>query len=130
MNKLDRILRLKKGKEEGMDDLEKTAKMDILEQLRKAASEEMGDKLKNYRKVTVASDDAEGLEAGLEKAKEMLSHSGEEEQDEDGEDEMHESEEDELLKHLHGEDSDEEESEEDLDRQIQELLQKKAMLSK
>ena len=62
----------KKGKKPKMSDNEKSAKMNVLEDLRKHAMSMMGDKVKAPKKVVVASDSKEGLEKGLEKAKQFI----------------------------------------------------------
>lgn len=59
----------KKDKEDGMDPLEKEARMTAIQAMRKMADDEMTGKLK---KVTVASDSPKGLEEGLAKAKELV----------------------------------------------------------
>lgn len=49
------------------------AKMSILKEMRKMAMDDMGEGLKNgVKKVTVAAPDQEGLEAGLEKAEDLV----------------------------------------------------------
>lgn len=55
-------------------DMMNKAKLDVLKQIRQIASKAMQDdmKTKGLKKVTVASDSLEGLEAGLEKAKAIL----------------------------------------------------------
>lgn len=58
-------------KKEGMSDVEKEAKMNVVRSLRDQASEMMGDKLK---KVSVMSDSPEGLKQGLAKAQEIVQH--------------------------------------------------------
>ncbi len=75
MSKLDMLQSLmekKKAKGEGMDDTYKSAKMGVLKDLHKHMSGLMGDDLKGLKKVTVAAPDSEGLEMGLSKAKDML----------------------------------------------------------
>jgi hypothetical protein len=59
-------------KKEGKKADKKAAKMDVLKNLHEMASGMMGDKLSEMKKVTVAAKDDEGLEKGLEKAKEMV----------------------------------------------------------
>lgn len=63
----------KKEKEGKMREPEKNAKMSVLSHLRDMAQESMGSKLKGLKKVSVASDSPEGLEKGLDKAKEIIS---------------------------------------------------------
>ena len=59
-------------KDSKKDDKSKEAKMSALKELHEMASKAMEDDMDSMKKVTVASKDDEGLEAGLEKAKEML----------------------------------------------------------
>lgn len=69
MDKFKKMM-MKKAKEgKFLSDSDKEAKMDILSELKELASDAMGSDLK---KVTVAADSAEGLKAGLEKAKEVV----------------------------------------------------------
>lgn len=71
--KMDKLLEKKKKSGEGMlSDNEKNAKMGVLQDLRNQASQAMGGKLKDLKKVTVASNDENGLKAGLDKAKEII----------------------------------------------------------
>ena len=107
MSKLDMLQSLmekKKAKGEGMDDTYKSAKMGVLKVLHKHMSGLMGDDLKGLKKVTVAAPDEEGLEMGLSKAKDMLEESPE----------------------LEGSESEDEESPEDLQAQIDMLQEKLA----
>lgn len=107
MSKLDMLQSLmekKKAKGEGMDDTYKSAKMGVLKDLHKHMSGLMGDDLKGLKKVTVAAPDEEGLEMGLSKAKDMLEESPE----------------------LEGSESEDEESPEDLQAQIDMLQEKLA----
>ncbi len=62
----------KKGKGSKLSDSEKEAKMSVLEDLRKMMEDHMGESLGGLKKVTVASPDKEGLESGLDKAREMI----------------------------------------------------------
>jgi hypothetical protein len=124
------------------------AKLHVLKDLKEHAMGLMGDKLK---KVTVAADSKEGVEKGLDKAKEILhrmpaSVDGEEEEvcpecsgegcpmcegEESAEHEASESPEFESGEHegMDEESSDESEmSEEELDAKIQELMKKKEAL--
>jgi len=55
-----------------ISDNERDAKMGVLKEVSSMAGAAMGDKLKGLKKVSVASDSKEGLNKGLEKAKEML----------------------------------------------------------
>ena len=81
----------KKDKEN--DPMKKEAKLKALKALKKMASDMESDDIKGIRKVTVAAPDKEGLEKGLEKAKEIVENPmemAEESMDEDME--MEESE--------------------------------------
>ena len=112
-----------KGKDVKGDSLK--AKMEVLKDLKSMAMKAMGDKLDGAKKVEIAADSKEGLEAGLDKAKELLNPE-EEEKEESAEDELAESPEKEAEELA----SNQEESEEDLDKKIQELMAKKAALKK
>jgi hypothetical protein len=70
MKDLQELMKSKKGK--GMSDEKMSAKMCALKDLRSMANGLLGDDLKSLKKVTVASDTPEGLEAGLEKAEEIV----------------------------------------------------------
>lgn len=70
--------------------LEKQAKMDVLGELSKQAGSMMGDKIRGLKKVTVASNDKEGLEEGLEKAKELIGKHDPDSKIEQAEEELHE----------------------------------------
>jgi hypothetical protein len=68
-----RKLMASKQKEKGMSPMEKDAKMSVLNDLHKMASDAMADHMNgSMKKVTVASPDEEGLEHGLDKAKDLL----------------------------------------------------------
>lgn len=67
---------MKKAQPGAMDESETKAKMDVLAEIRKLAMEAMGHDVKGVKKVTVASDDEEGLAEGLDKAKEMVTEEG------------------------------------------------------
>lgn len=60
-------------------------KMEVIENLMEAMGEDMGNQLKGMKKVTVAAPDKEGLEEGLEKAKEVVEEAPMEEESEDSE---------------------------------------------
>lgn len=53
--------------------LEQKAKIGVVKDLRDLAAKHMSDKLGDLKKVTVASDSSEGLQDGLNKAKEIVS---------------------------------------------------------
>jgi hypothetical protein len=69
MHKFDKLLE-KKGKK--LSGLEQRAKSDVLSGLQSEGSEPMGEKLAGLKKVSVAAPSQEGLEQGLDKAKELL----------------------------------------------------------
>lgn len=74
MKNLDKLMDKKKGDKE-IDPMHKAAKMSMLKSLRDDMVDMMKGDLENpshMKKVEVASSDKEGLEAGLDKAKEML----------------------------------------------------------
>lgn len=71
------MARKKEGKDLSAPD--KKAKLEALTGMKSMASDMMSDKLKGLKKVTVASNDPQGLKSGLEKAKEMIEGSPEEE---------------------------------------------------
>jgi hypothetical protein len=80
-----------------MSDMEKSAKMSVLKDLKQQANEALGGKLKGMKKVSVLAKDEEGLEKGLDKAKEIVGGMEEmseesEDQEEMGEEESDESE--------------------------------------
>lgn len=74
------------------------AKKNMLKELMRAMDEEIGEPIKKMKQVTVASPSKEGVKEGLEKAKEML-ESSEEENSESPEHEMMESPEHEKMEH-------------------------------
>lgn len=83
---------LSKKKKSKKSDKDKDAKMEVLQNLHKLASEMMGgDMLGEMKKVTVAAQDQEGLQEGLDKAKSLLGGMPQEmpemEKEEDEEDE-------------------------------------------
>lgn len=70
---MDSFKKLRDKKDEKkMHPMEQKAKMSVLDDLGKMADEAMGGKLSGMQKVTVASDDKEGLEHGLDQAKSLL----------------------------------------------------------
>lgn len=68
-DKLKKIMQKKRD----LSDNERDAKMDVVKQLRDMASSAMGDKIDGLRKVSVTSNSPEGLEEGLNKAREVVS---------------------------------------------------------
>lgn len=119
MHKFDKLMEKMKKSGKELDPLEKEAKMSVVKAMRDAASDEMSDRLGSLKKVTVAADSKEGLEKGLDKAKELMDKMPESEEMEDTE-----------------EDSEAEESEEEcmtpekIDSKIKELLALKEKMSK
>jgi hypothetical protein len=141
MEKFKKLLMSKKAKP--VSDVEKSAKMDVLKDLKQHAMDMMGEKLGSVKKVTVASNSKEGIEKGLDKAKEMIKKTPEDSenvteeacpecegegcpacQEESAEHEASETPEEETSEHEMGEEPSDE-SEEELDAKIQELMKKK-----
>lgn len=70
----DRMMKMMLGKKKAgstLSDGEKKAKLQALMGMKDLANSHMGHKLKNLKKVTVASNSPEGLKAGLHKAEDM-----------------------------------------------------------
>lgn len=113
-----------------LNDMEKRASLKALGDYRSEASGLMKDKMKNLKKVTVASDSKEGLEEGLEKAEDLIKGnpfaSSENANDnfEDRDPEEYSSDEDEM------EEDCEDMSEQELDQKIMELMQLKERKAK
>jgi len=81
---------LMKKKKKGLDmePKEKEARMGVLKDIKKLATDSMGEDVKGLKKVSVMSDSKEGLKAGLEKAGDVVEEiadgrEGEESGDED-----------------------------------------------
>lgn len=110
------------GSKSKIDPTEKEAKLAAIKGMRKMAGDMMADDMKSMKKVTVAAPDQEGLEAGLEKAKEVV---------ESEEGPMHE-----MSEESEEETSDVDamveqcESPEEIDQLMQKLAEKKAALMK
>lgn len=66
--------KMKDKKKEGLSDLAKHAKMSVLKDIHDFAADDMSSRLKGMKKISVASDSSEGLDRGLDKAKEILAH--------------------------------------------------------
>jgi hypothetical protein len=82
MNKMmEKMMAMKKAKE--MSPSEKNAKMSVLHDLKKQAQDAMGGKLDGMKKVSVMSDSPEGLQHGLDKAKELTQNMPDESEDSD-----------------------------------------------
>src|SRR4051812_14730606 len=69
---LDERFKKMLDKKKGLSDVEKDAKMDVVGDLRDAASEHMKKRMGSLKKVTVASNSPEGLQDGLEKAEDII----------------------------------------------------------
>jgi succinate dehydrogenase/fumarate reductase flavoprotein subunit len=86
MKDLEKLL-MKKSASGKMSAEEVQAKMDVLEELLEMAQSEMGGRVKHgmdsMKKVSVIAPDQEGLEKGLEKAKELVESSEETEANDD-----------------------------------------------
>jgi hypothetical protein len=85
-----------RGKKKEMSPMEKEAKLGIMKDIQGMASKAMGSKLDGLKKVTVASDSKEGVSHGLEKAKDLIEGSADEESGESPEFEASEDESTEL----------------------------------
>lgn len=110
----------RKGKP--MSDNEKSAKMSVVEAMRKMAEDQIGGKLKDLKKVTVASDSKDGLEKGLDKAKEMLDRHPEDEESQEQHDPEMEDHESETADEVA---SEPEMSEDELNEKLEELMKLK-----
>lgn len=151
MHKFDRML--EKKKKEGGKELssnEKTAKMSVVQALRDFAAGEMGKKIDGMKKVSVASDSEEGLEKGLDKAKELIGKPDKDVASEDQYDETEESDQEEESEkergvdqhpaefadtphgdYSNGDESDsDEDSEEELDAKLKHLMALKQKFKK
>lgn len=117
MHALDKLIAKKKKEGKEMPEGHKKAKSSVLEELMDDMSGMGAEKVKGLKKVTVASNSPEGLEAGLSKAKQMIAKKEEPEMGESEEHEMGESEEEEAAEH-------EEESPEEIEAKIAELKAK------
>lgn len=74
MDKLQKLMDLKKKKSGEMPEMEKSAKMSVLKDLVGQASHAMADSIPpdGFKKVEVLANDKHGLEAGLDKAKDLI----------------------------------------------------------
>ena len=140
-DKFAKLLEKKKKEGKTLNPLERDAKMSVMNDMKQMASDEMGDRLKGLKKVTVASDSAPGLSEDLDKAKELLGDHDQEDPDmekleeETGEDLDHDNEEGEPLEHqeqvLGHEDGQEEHEDADLSpEEIEQKIQKLMLLKK
>jgi len=120
MDKFAKMLEKKKKMGREMSDVEQEAKMNVIKDLRDEASSKMGEKLGNLKKVAVMSDSKEGLEKGLDKAKEMMANMPEGHMEEESD--AHEGKETPEEEALEGHEDMENMSEEELDAKLQELM--------
>ena len=136
MEKFHKLLKKKMDEGKELNPIDKDAKMGVLKDLHKMASDSMADKLHGIKKVTVAAPDEEGLKHGLEKAQDIVSDMPEMlEESEDGHpegEELEESAEHELSESPEEEASEHDElgemDEADIDAQLADLMKKKQLL--
>lgn len=107
------------GPKKSIDPLEKEAKLSAIKGMRKMAGDMMADDMKSMKKVTVAAPDQQGLEAGLEKAQELV---GDEEVAKGFEDESEEENLEEIVEQCN--------TPEQIDELMAKLAEKKAALVK
>lgn len=81
MSMLDKLMEKKKKEAKPLDPMYASSKMSMLQALKDEMSGMMKGDLehKGMKKVEVAAPDSEGLKEGLDKAKEVVGHEGEEE---------------------------------------------------
>jgi hypothetical protein len=135
-HKLHQLMKKKADKGDVLSDNHAKAKSGILEDLIGEMMDMEGDKVKNLKKVTVASDSPAGLEKGLDKAKELVGNKDlapemmSEEMPEMASEEESEEESEESPEMEASEESEEEEGEEkkvaDLEEEIKKLKEKLA----
>ena len=129
---MEKLIAKKKASGKELSDNEKQAKSEVLKSLHGQASDILRVKLKGIKKVSVMSDSPEGLEKGLDKAKELLEAAQGSNGDNILEHDSDEADEVEGEGAMEGDDSNgaepEAESEDELDAKIQELLKKKEAL--
>lgn len=77
-DKMMKMLMSKKKEGKTLSDSDKKSKLQALTGMRDMASQMMGDKLKNLKKVTVAADSKPALQDGLHKAEDLVNKSPEE----------------------------------------------------
>lgn len=155
MEKFKKLLEKKRQMGKSLDGAERDAKMSAVQGLKDMANEAMKGKMDGMKKVTVASDSQEGLEHGMDKAKELihgkegmteLSKMGDDElgdmdMAEEGDDSdkdfgpyseanQPENHEDNKRDDPAEEDSEDDMSHEDIDRELERLMAKKKKLSK
>ena len=138
MEKFNKLMEKKKSQGKEISPMARDAKMGVLKDLHKMASDSMNSKINGLKKVTVAAPDQEGLEHGLDKAKQivgdmpgMLSdaesgHSNLENHEEEmGEDFDDDNEEGATPEHMHAVMGDDHEDEASIDAKLAELMAKK-----
>lgn len=79
-DKMMKMLMGKKKEGKTLSDSEKKSKLQALGGMRDMASQMMGDKLKNLKKVTVASNSPDGLKKGLHQAEDLVDQSPQDEE--------------------------------------------------
>ncbi len=126
------------GKKRDLSENEKSAKIDVMKELRDDAAHAMHGKLDGLKKVSVMSDDPSGLSEGLDKAKELISgedkysEGGEVESDEEENEQLHDAES--PGSDIPSSDSelaeDDDMSEEELDQKLEHLMKLKEKMAK
>lgn len=89
MDKLNKLIDKKKKDGKGLSDMEKHAKMGVVGAMKDMANEGLHEKLGGLKKATVMSDSKEGLEAGLDKAQQIVGGMHKPVDEGDDADEMH-----------------------------------------
>lgn len=126
-DKFKKLMSAKSGKK--MHPLDKKAKLAAITDLHEQAKKAMGEKLSGIKKVSVMADDKEGLEEGLEKAKELLEGEESEESEESSEDEKEESAEEQVMEAEEGSEMHPEMAMDAIEEKIAKLMEmKKRML--
>lgn len=130
MGKMESLFAKKKKDGKEMSGMEKDAKMSVVHDMKKMAMDAMGDKLKGLKKVSVASNSPEGLQMGLDKAKELVTnHPNSPETDNDdspeNEEEVGETDESPEAAEEHGE-----MSEDEVDAELKRLMDLKEKMKK
>lgn len=74
--KMDKLHKMLSKKKPLSGDMEKNAKMDVIQHLKDMASGQMKDRMGAMKKVSVASDSDQGLKAGLDKAHDIVDQHG------------------------------------------------------
>src|SRR4051812_18460175 len=70
-DKMKRLIEAKKAAGKGVSGVEKAAKSHVIGAMKQMANDEINGRLGGLKKVSIASDSKDGLEHGLEKAKEI-----------------------------------------------------------